>query len=402
MRITRILPTSKAARIILSTAVLAGLVAVGVITAGATGGQTEDPFGPEAQSYAEDFGVTVNEARRRLGLQEEIGQLDSDLSAGEASTFAGLWIQHEPKFSVIVKFTQDGENTILPYVDGGNLEDLVQVGTAQFTMQQLETVQAGAIEAADQTGVLFEAGINVFENRAELYATDAASLNRAIANEGLSLPAGVQVIEVSNLSEPATDIYGGLHLDPCTSGFAVEDDTGTKGITTAGHCDNDVSYNGTDLDFEYESWGGSADVQWHTKSGFTVENKIRRNKGGSTRNITGIIERDDQPISSYVCKYGKITFYGCGQIVDKSYRPTTTGCPGGCNWNATFIKVRASNGKKLSEKGDSGGPFYSGYNAWGTMRSKIVVTVGGNWVRNDAVYMPVDYIGLMDVDVLTN
>ena len=401
MRITRILPTSKAARIILSTAVLAGLVAVGVITAGATGGQAEDPFGPEAQSYAEDFGVTVDEARRRLGLQEEIGQLDSDLSTGEANTFAGLWIQHEPEFSVIVKFTENGTDTIRPYVDGGDLEDLVQVGTAQFTVEQLEAAQIGAIGMADQTGVLFEAGINIFENRAEIYTLNLAALADGLEREGLALPEGTHVVEVPGLSEMTADIYGGLHLSNCTSGFAVEDEHGNKGITTAGHCANNLRYKGDDLDFEYQSLGGSADVQWHTAPGYTVKNKIRTNGGGSTKNITGIVERDDQPISSYVCKYGKTTGYGCGHIMDKTFR-LPGNCPGGCTWNATFIRVKASDGQRLSEHGDSGGPFYSGTQAWGTMAAKIEVQSGGSWLRNDAVYMAVDYIGLMDVDVLTN
>ena len=27
---------------------------------------------------------------------------------------------------------------------------------------------------------------------------------------------------------------------------------------------------------------------------------------------------------------------------------------------------------------------------------------GGNWVRTDAVYMPIDYLDIMDVEVLTN
>jgi hypothetical protein len=67
---------------------------------------------------AEALGISVDEAVRRFQLQEAIGPLGAQLEANEADTFAGLWLQQEPEFRVVVAFTQDGEATMQPYVAG--------------------------------------------------------------------------------------------------------------------------------------------------------------------------------------------------------------------------------------------------------------------------------------------
>ena len=36
------------------------------------------------------------------------------------------------------------------------------------------------------------------------------------------------------------------------------------------------------------------------------------------------------------------------------------------------------------------------------MMAKREIESGGNWVRTDAVYIPIDYMDIMDVEVLTN
>ena len=276
----------------------------------------------------------------------------------------------------------------------------MDVGTAPFTLQSLRDAQIDALETVRLVEANFESGISVYDNKVKIYTLDKEELESELEKAGLVLSDKVDLINVASLSTDAADIYGGLSLSTCTSGFSVENSSGTKGITTAAHCRDEQYYNGTLLPWRDASYGGSADVQWHTAPGFTVENRIKI--GLNTRNITGTVERDDQPIAAYVCKYGMTTRYGCGRIADKSYTPSGS-CPGaGCHWNSTFIRVEASTGQNLSKGGDSGGPFFSGTQAWGTMMRQLVVSGSSGWIRTDAVYMAVDYIGLMDVDVLTN
>ena len=66
---------------------------------------------------AKDYGVTLEEAVRRLRLQNALPRLEPELRKKEADTFAGLWIQHEPDLRLVVLFTRDGEKTIQPYID---------------------------------------------------------------------------------------------------------------------------------------------------------------------------------------------------------------------------------------------------------------------------------------------
>lgn len=77
-------------------------------TVKATATTSSDPFegaiAIDAHWYAERFGVSHEEAVHRLRLQGAIGELDSALRS-ERRTFAGLWIEHEPVFQIVVAFT---------------------------------------------------------------------------------------------------------------------------------------------------------------------------------------------------------------------------------------------------------------------------------------------------------
>lgn len=70
----------------------------------------------DAKMYSSAMGVDMNEAIRRLKLQDDIGELNRELSVQEEDTFAGLWIQHQPDFRVVAMFTKGGEYRIKPYI----------------------------------------------------------------------------------------------------------------------------------------------------------------------------------------------------------------------------------------------------------------------------------------------
>lgn len=65
----------------------------------------------DAQYYAEDFGVNVDEALRRLKLQEVIGVLSYRLSTEEAVSFGGLYVEHKPSFHIVALFTGNVGNS---------------------------------------------------------------------------------------------------------------------------------------------------------------------------------------------------------------------------------------------------------------------------------------------------
>lgn len=73
-------------------------------TASGAAAQSSD-FPRFAQQHASDFGVSVEEATRRLQLADRLGDLQQELTKNEGSTFAGLIIEHIPSHRVVVRFT---------------------------------------------------------------------------------------------------------------------------------------------------------------------------------------------------------------------------------------------------------------------------------------------------------
>jgi hypothetical protein len=221
---------------------------------------------------------------------------------------------------------------------------------------------------------------------------DRIRFDAALQRGEVQLPDDVTVITINEMGELEADIYGGLALSSCTSGFSVQNSEGLRGITTAAHCPNSLSYNGSSLTFQSEILSGSYDIQWMRAPGFTVTNKIQSSSSGATRNITSTKHRNDQVIGGYVCKYGKTSGYTCGYISDKNICPSSVP-----NCGATFIRVDNTAGyNDLSSSGDSGGPWFLVNTAYGTH----VGSPGDD--PNDAIYMAVNYVGGLGVSVMTS
>lgn len=227
----------------------------------------------------------------------------------------------------------------------------------------------------------------MFENRVELYVIERSRFEGALQEARIEIPEHVKVITVSELSARETDIYAGLALYSCTSGFAVKNSSGTMGILTAGHCNDIQYYNGISLPMVgNEAYFGPYDFQWHTAPGFTVRNLAF--DGTYNRYIYSTKHRNNQAINSWVCHYGMTSGYACGFIIDKNFKP---GEPGS-TWTPTYMLVH-SDDVDLSALGDSGGPWFSGNTAYG-------VHSGGFVNYNDAYYMAINYVDYLDLTVL--
>ncbi len=321
-----------------------------------SGSESESGTSRAAQSYADDYGVSEEEARRRLGLQAEAGELGASLASGEGGTFGGLWVEHTPQYAVKVAFTENGDTTLNGYEMSSALAGVIDVVEVDATLEALLGVQAGSESAVAGTGVEAEYGVIVQENVVDVLTVDKLALERALASKGVALPTKARVKEVSALSAPVdgSKLHGGEHLSTCTSGFAVKNSSGTEGITTAGHCRDAQSRSGTTLTFVEEWDGGSYDLQWHTgPSTHSIRNLAY--DGTNHRYINSGRHWDDQSAGDYVCKYGKTTRYDCGEIETKYYRL-------GPNRGNLWVLVRNVEGDNsdLAEPGDSGGPFFDG------------------------------------------
>jgi hypothetical protein len=341
-----------------------------------------------AEIYAKQHGVTVDEAFRRFRLQDVAGELSAELSSKEADTLAGIWIEHTPKFKVVVLFTRNAEEKIKPYRQKYvELANIVEVRKAVMSLVELQNVQDEVSSSAWNLGIPVGSEINVYENRVKVYVVNRVQFDSAVSEGRLALPGCVDVITVESLVYLEDEIFGGLSLSTCTSGFAVKNSSGTKGITTAAHCDNNQSYSGVSLPFQSENYGTYYDIQWHTSPGFTVTNKIK-SSSSSTTSITATIPRVQQIIGSFVAKYGKSTGFTAGYVSSQTFKP-------GTQFQATFIRVNNTAGYyDLSSGGDSGCPWFVGNTAWGSHCG----SPGDD--PNDAYYMAINYISGIGVSVM--
>lgn len=351
----------------------------------------------DALDYANDNGVSLDEAQYRLDIQTEIGELDNILLLDTRLDYAGMYIQHQPVYRIYVLFkNQKGKGN---KVNAGEIQrrlaktswrSFVKIRKTNKSLEEIQIDQGSAEDIANQVGINAETGINLSSNQAELYVLDKDAFEFALTSNGLSLPDGVALLEVDQFSSLEADIDGGLPLSTCTTGFTVQNAAGTKGVLTAAHCGNTQRFDGTVLPFVSERRSGSADIQWHTIGSLTPRNRVRTctlfGFSCGSREITGTVTRTSQTVGTYVCKYGKTTGKTCGYITTNSYRSAAVPSA-----NATFVRVSKA-GTDLSSGGDSGGPWYSGNNAYGTHVSGI---------GDDSVYMPINYISILGVSVLT-
>jgi hypothetical protein len=151
---------------------------------------------PDAAAYAEMFGVSLDEAIRRLELSPSIGELGALLEATYPETFAGMWIEHEPAFKVVAAFTADAEATLARHVAGTPLETIAEARTYPISYKTLQETQMdlnqrllGVIPGVNSTG------IDVRVNAIVIGVDDPAAFELALAAAGIELPPYVAVIQ---------------------------------------------------------------------------------------------------------------------------------------------------------------------------------------------------------------
>lgn len=357
----------------------------------------------DAEIYAKNMGVSLDEALRRFHLQEVAGELDAKLSVNEPETFAGLWVEHSPEFRIIAQFTQDADQKIKLYVTE-EIVDVLSAQTAEVSLVELQNAQKELISSLGDLEIPTETEINIYDNKIKLFIaeTDRMHFDDVLQSGILKLTDYTDVVIVPELGKPQSNIYGGLTLllgngTPwCTTGFSVEHSQGTRGVTTAAHCSdnayNAMYYGGTILPIGGRLKIGSDDVEWLLTPGFTVTNQFKSGniQGGSDiRRVTGTLSRDNQVIGGFVCKYGWKSGYTCGYISSKSFSSIAP------NNTPTFIRVNNTAGyPNLSSGGDSGGPWFNGNTAYGIHHGEPGDDQG------DAIYMAINYINDLGVSVV--
>lgn len=170
----------------------------------------DSTFLPAAEFYAEKYKVSLEEALYRIKLQPSIGDLNANLETAEAESFAGLWIEHEPSYKVVIQFTHDAERTLEPYLPGISFAHLIEARTAKISVQELQKIHDRMVEkinvlemAADST-VQADSAINIIQNRIDIFVTDPEAVDwPAVLGDDNKYAA---VVKIDALPVPAADI----------------------------------------------------------------------------------------------------------------------------------------------------------------------------------------------------
>ena len=352
----------------------------------------------DAAQYAAEFGVSPDEALRRLRVQQASVAATDAIAREFAARLAGISIEHQPQFRIMVLLTGDepvadrsAAGVPVVFRTGAKVTRAEAIAAMRKHLIDLRSELPGGRGAGydQRTG---EVVLLIRPADAERYGgLDAI---RARAEQISGVP--VRVV-LNDLIEQNMAIAGGGRVegtDPatghrwlCTSAFVVTNGEATA-LTTAAHCPDQLTYidpDGSSADLPLiGSWGlAYQDVQINGSSG-QLQPLFYSNRGaGSLRRLASWRNRDGTRAGDFVCHYGESSGYSCATVELTDYAPPGALCGGPCE--PTWVTVRGPN----CAPGDSGGPVFSGITAYGIAKG-VNRTADGRC--NFYYYMSTDFL----------
>lgn len=285
-------------------------------------GLIEDAVGQDARWYAEAFGVTQDEAERRIRLEQEVGSIAQGLRETQPDRFAGMWQEHQPEYRIVAWYTGD-EDGLLPVLEiaGKSPIPIVIKTGAAHTLRELLAIQG-------QVGKRFpEAATGIDErgnrvNVALMPGDDNVGRESELAAE-LQAEYGVG-FDVSSQAEMEENqsTYGGkrstydntyAHLE-CTTGFTVSNSAGATGVLTAAHCANSLTYWESSAQsyattFVSQLLDATHDAQWSSVVGTEYPYFW---SGSGLYPLSGTVSRSTLRLDQAICHYGEGSYFTYG------------------------------------------------------------------------------------------
>lgn len=375
------------------------LIAVALVANGlaqSAHAQTSDPI---AQAYASDFGVSVDEAARRLSYTEQAAELQARLIREEPLRFSGLYIDNGPEFRIVVKFMGDASallsrfTTDPTYVAQRSRLPIQALQRAQQTLQQ--TLGADARIAME---------VDPISETVKVWLPNPERARAALSRLGIPADA-VDIRQSQEFYRTVATVRGGNRVEHGTEigtlGFNVQNAAGTRGVVTAAHfgeCTGQTrctvngpastSPSGVSLIHQGQQNAGGNDYEWRTAAGHTFPNEIAY--ANTSMTITAVADPLTFPVGTTVCKQGNATGYTCGTI--QGLNSTTYNGVSG-----TYIRVARNGGGDMVRPGDSGGPVFGANTAYGIVHSQVITS----GMQGQMLFMPIQRISGLGLNVLT-
>jgi hypothetical protein len=350
----------------------------------------------DAEQYAAQFGVTPDEALRRLKAQQASVATTDAIAREFADRLAGISIEHSPEYRIVVLLT--GSDPVADRAAAG-VPIVFRTGAKATHAQALAAMRRHLIDLRTDLPNARGAGYDQRNGEVVLLVTpeDARKFGvdaiRARAEQVGGVPVRVVVNELneSNMSVDGGGRVEGLNLQTnrrnlCTTAFVVTNGE-TNAITTAAHCPDDLTYvdrDGTTVSLPMiGSWGAAyRDVQINGSPN-SPDPFFYSNRGaGTLRRLVSWRNVASTRAGDFVCHYGESSGYSCSTVELTDYAPPGDLCGGPCS--PTWVTVRGP----TCVPGDSGGPVFSGEVAFGI--AKGINREGGRCLFY--YYMSTDYL----------
>ncbi|WP_133050287.1 S1 family peptidase [Stenotrophomonas maltophilia] len=364
----------------------------------------EDNSTPIA-TYSRMFGVSKIEAEARFLIMAESTKVQEILRTKYPTTFGGLYVEHQPQFRVVVRFTDSPAESLRAVTADPAFVAL----PASHSLAELSAAQQAVGEELHRNGINFLSRLDLEHSTVEFSVEDPQAVEQPMRSLRSEIPfirfkkttgfLQPTLLEISLSSAQKLKEPPGSY---CTSGFGVKSGT-TRGITTAGHCDNTLTHSGNRLTFQAEKKSGSEDIQWHTypdTSRYHYVPSHRVEAGSQSRIMVAVRPRSGMKVGDIVCKYGKSTYETCGLITDLKFQATFENAIG------EFVRVVSPEGRTMTDFGDSGGPVYGTQKPDGRFYDTAYGMVhgrgnSGTEFYKDLFFMPTDYFASLGLQILT-
>ena len=352
----------------------------------------------DAAAYASAHLVSQAEAERRLRLQLASVAASERLRLRFAGQLAGLHVQHAPDYRLVVLLAgeQAPVELLLP-VGEDKLPVTIRGGARATRTQVLAAIDRHRTDIA--RAVRGTRGIGHDPRTGRLLVFQRASaVTRPVEEVAAELTTltgvEVEVRAIAASFENAAAIGGSRVVSSgggtryvCTTGYLIQRGA-ERGITTAAHCSDDMSYRGPDgeerlLKFAGQ-WGAAYhDVQVHTGVGRALPIIYTDTPRTVARPVTGWLTRPMTRAGDWVCKRGEASGASCAEVELTDFAPPGELCGGLCS--VSWVTVKGPQ----CRKGDSGAPVFIGTTALGVLK-------GGAFLEKEACafyyYMSTDYL----------
>ena len=266
--------------LVLMVSAVGSIALVGALSA-QTAPAVFEPSNVDVQWYAESQDIPLQEAAHRLEVRHASDPFVQRILAAYPGRYAGMWVEHEPEFRLVIRFTGSDDGLDVAFVEAARapMTISIQPGAAHSLDHLLEAQTAIATNLGDQYA---GGGVDVKANQVYVNVVGDDQDDADALAGTLSAAYDVPVV-VRLLAEPDSlmSTYGGKRLShyttystlECTSGFTVANYEGATGLVTAGHCSNNMplywetSTHGYSMQFVDEQFDSTHDVQWHSVYG---------------------------------------------------------------------------------------------------------------------------------------